>query len=244
MSSYTQHQQYSFVHQVYSPQHRTQSPATHTDPAKQSPPPTYLSCTNQPAMAGNQGLAQPGEHQRTTSRKFMIRRRGFWKPWLEIMSPDGITPLYIKRQTVSAAAAPDIVLGRVRFHCFSSRIDVQVRNSSFTLRPRKWYGSGWYYASPAWNGATLWWKHKSHFSRQIFCLYEGEVFVARFGPGHGGSKNIAEVEVDEAAMQRAPGGETAVIEEAIMVGLAWIELRERNSQSSYTSAGGDSSSCS
>lgn len=209
----------------------------------------YASCTNQPSMAGNQRLAQPEDQQPTGSRKFMIRRYSYWKPGLEVMSPDGTTPLYkvrrhSGRQIVSTAAAPNVVLGTVGFHYFSSRIDVQVRNSSFTLRPRRWYGSGLCYASPAWNGANLWWKHKSYFSSQVVCLYEGDVFVAKLGRGHGGFKNIAEIEVDEAAMQRAPGGETAVIEEAIMVGLVWMELRRRNNQRSSTSAIGDSSSCS
>ena len=84
----------------------------------------------------------------------------------------------------------------------------------------------------------------------MICLYEGKVVVAKLWLGHGGFKNIVEVEVDEAAMQRAPGGETAVIEEAIMVGLVWIELRRRQSQSqsyrqrSSIAAAGDTSSCS
>ena len=192
-------------------------------------------------MAGNQGLAQPEEQKPTGSRKFMIRRYGYWKPGLEVMSPDGITLLYKMRRDsgrliVSTAVDPNVVLGTVGYR----GCDVQVRNSSLTPRPRRFYGGGLVYASPAWNGANVWWKHKSCFSPQVIWMYEGQ-FVAKLGRGHGGFNNVGEIEVDEAAMQRAPGGETAVIEEAVMVSFLWIELRRRQRQRRSTSVAGDSS---
>lgn len=57
--------------------------------------------------------------------------------------------------------------------------------------------------------------------------------MANLGPGHGGFKNIREIQIDEAAMGRAPGGETAVIEETVMVVLAILVIKRKNNRRNH-----------